>query len=472
MWMPGETFTDSVNGISITVDTATSTGFTVTIGPSIDLEITSLDLVEGELCAGTIPVFRALIRNNSSQESGAFGIRFIQDGLEFDGVHLSIPAEATDSHDHVWKNSNHEDAPILAGEHTLTVIADAGNGIEEPDEGNNEQTIAFTVDTCDEDIPPTTTIALSPLLNAAGWSYRNVTVSLAAVDNDGGSGIASITYSASGAHPIAQKIVPGDTTSFLIWKQGETTVTFHATDNAGNVESAQILVVKLDKSAPVCDVPTTSFTATSLTNTTASVPVEVRWSCSDATSGIDKYLVQRSTNGGTTWTSFSGYTTARSKLAYLVPGTTYLFRARAIDAAGLASAWKTSAPVTIGLVQETPSASVVYGGTWSSGSYTWALGGQVRYTSTAGRTAQFTFTGREVAWIAPKHKNYGIANVYVDNILVGTVDLYAASLQTRQVLFRQEVTPGTHTLKIEVTGTKNAASTGTFVFVDAFVVVQ
>jgi hypothetical protein len=319
---------------------------------------------------------------------------------------------------------------------------------------------------------PVTTAAANPALNAAGWSYRNVTVTLSAVDESGGSGVASVTYRAEGAHPLAPKTVSGATASFVIWKPGETTVTFSATDDAGNVAPEQTFVVKLDKTSPVCSGPTTSFTAPALSSTTANVPVEVGWACTDATSGIDRYLVQRSTNGGVSWSGFSGYTTATSKTADLVPGTSYLFRVRAYDVAGRASAWAVSAPVTVALTQEPPSGNVVYSGTWTSGSFTWASGGTVHSSKIAGHAATLTFTGREVAWIAPKHRYYGIANIYLDNVLVGQVDLYAAAFQMRQVVFHQAVSAGTHTLRIEVTGTRNAAALGAHIYVDAFVVVS
>jgi hypothetical protein len=54
-------------------------------------------------------------------------------------------------------------------------------------------------------------------------------------------------------------------------------------------------------------------------------------------------------------------------------------------------------------------------------------------------------------------------------VLKATVDLYNASMLTDQLLFESEaLAAGPHTLKVRVKGTKNAASSGTEVIVDAF----
>ena len=103
-----------------------------------------------------------------------------------------------------------------------------------------------------DSVPPTTTAALSPLPNGAGWNNSNVTVTLSALDNPGGSGVASIVYSATGAQTIANTPYTGP---FTITSEGTTTVSFHATDTAGNVEGSKTQVVKLDKTPPAVSTP-------------------------------------------------------------------------------------------------------------------------------------------------------------------------------------------------------------------------
>jgi hypothetical protein len=97
---------------------------------------------------------------------------------------------------------------------------------------------------------PVTTVSVSPAPNAAGFNRTDVTVTLNATDNAGGSGVKSITFSATGAQTIAQTTVAGSTATVTITAEGVTTLSFFATDKAGNTEAAKSLVVKIDKTAP------------------------------------------------------------------------------------------------------------------------------------------------------------------------------------------------------------------------------
>jgi len=90
-------------------------------------------------------------------------------------------------------------------------------------------------------------------------------------------------------------------------------------------------------------------------------------------------------------------------------------------------------------------------------------------TANAGARATFSFTGIGANWIAYRDEWSGIANVYVDGALKGQIDTYVkpskAQAQTYSV---SGLAMGNHTLVIEVTGTKSAASGGASVWVDAF----
>jgi hypothetical protein len=100
-------------------------------------------------------------------------------------------------------------------------------------------------------IPPTTTSTPSPIANTAGWNNTNVTVMLNAVDNTGGSGVKQIQFSLSGAQGLISQIVPGSAASVTISAEGTTTLTYFATDNAGNAERAKTLTIKIDKTPPI-----------------------------------------------------------------------------------------------------------------------------------------------------------------------------------------------------------------------------
>jgi hypothetical protein len=75
-------------------------------------------------------------------------------------------------------------------------------------------------------------------------------MTLTATDNPGGFGVYTITFRTSGAQTTAETSVTGASASLPVAAEGTTTVTYYATDKAGNVESAKSLVIKLDKTPP------------------------------------------------------------------------------------------------------------------------------------------------------------------------------------------------------------------------------
>ena len=105
-------------------------------------------------------------------------------------------------------------------------------------------------------VDPVTTAATSPVPNANGWNATSVTVSLAATDLASGildtpaGWVDQVQYSLAGAQTDGPQIVPGSATSFALSTPGVTTVTYFATDAAGNEEATRTHVVKLDGGAP------------------------------------------------------------------------------------------------------------------------------------------------------------------------------------------------------------------------------
>ncbi|MGN6403172.1 OmpL47-type beta-barrel domain-containing protein [Sinomonas sp.] len=97
--------------------------------------------------------------------------------------------------------------------------------------------------------PPTVSVAsITPTPNAAGYNNSSpVTVSLAAQDNAGGSGVASITYALDGGQPAT---VSGAGASVSIGGDGTHTLVYSATDAAGNTSANQTLTVRIDTVAP------------------------------------------------------------------------------------------------------------------------------------------------------------------------------------------------------------------------------
>ena len=108
---------------------------------------------------------------------------------------------------------------------------------------------------------------------------------------------------------------------------------------------------------------------------------------------------------------------------------------------------------------------------WSGGSANVGTGTAAR-SLTAGARAEFTFKGTGVSWIGMRGPAAGLADVSLDGSFIGRVDLYSATEQVQAVLLSLTgLAAGQHTLRIDVVGDKNAASSSTIVMVDAFDVV-
>ena len=135
--------------------------------------------------------------------------------------------------------------------------------------------------------PPTSTAALSANPNAHGWSNANLAVTLNATDNQGGSGVSAITYNLTGSQPGAGT-VPGSTTSVPISAEGVSTLTYFATDNAGNQEAPKSLVVRIDRTPPrmVC-----TASPSVLRPSDHLVPVTLSVSVDDALSGSAGFVL-------------------------------------------------------------------------------------------------------------------------------------------------------------------------------------
>jgi cell wall-associated NlpC family hydrolase len=112
--------------------------------------------------------------------------------------------------------------------------------------------------------------------------------------------------------------------------------------------------------------------------------------------------------------------------------------------------------------------NVLWTGLWGNTATTSASGGCFRSVDKAG-SAALTFKGTSVAWVAAKAPGSGIGHVTLDGVDQGNVDLYGASTVYGQTVWSIDgLADGTHTLSVEWTGTKNAASNGSTINVDAF----
>jgi hypothetical protein len=97
---------------------------------------------------------------------------------------------------------------------------------------------------------PSSAATLAPAPNDAGWNNGPVTVHVTAHDEDGGSGVASLTASTSGAQSKAATTSAGSSLDVPVTAEGTTTVTYFATDAAGNAETPHTVTVRIDETPP------------------------------------------------------------------------------------------------------------------------------------------------------------------------------------------------------------------------------
>lgn len=104
--------------------------------------------------------------------------------------------------------------------------------------------------------PPSVTATVTPDANTAGWhtGADDVLIALTATDEAGGSGVHSITHDTDqpGTEPTT---IEGDHATVTIDTEGVTTVTYSATDKAGNTAPEGSVTIRLDRTAPMLTVP-------------------------------------------------------------------------------------------------------------------------------------------------------------------------------------------------------------------------
>ena len=276
---------------------------------------------------------------------------------------------------------------------------------------------------------------------------------------------ASVTISTSATDPsgVSQIALSNDGTTWttksyassfgwtLAAGNGTKTVWAKWRDTAGNWSTPRSDKIVLDTTAPTATVPA-HILQSGTAIAAGKVPVRVSWAGSDATSGVSRYELSKSTDGGT-WTIVSTSLSSPSVYRSLTPGHTYRLRARAVDKAGNVSAWAYGATFRLTAHAET-STRVRYAGPWSTGSSSAYWGGSAKASSTRGAQATFTFSGRSVAWVAPRSATRGRAAVYVDGTYLVTVDLYSSASQAQQLVWsRTWSTSATRAVEIRVIGT-------------------
>lgn len=106
---------------------------------------------------------------------------------------------------------------------------------------------------------------------------------------------------------------------------------------------------------------------------------------------------------------------------------------------------------------------------WRLVSSSLASGGRYITSDQQGSAVSFTFRGRGVAWLAHVGTTMGRAQVYIDGVSKGTVDLFFTR-NGQATKYFGGLSDSVHTIRIVALGTRNTRSAGTHVTVDRFTV--
>lgn len=110
-----------------------------------------------------------------------------------------------------------------------------------------------------------------------------------------------------------------------------------------------------------------------------------------------------------------------------------------------------------------------YTGTWYSNTNPQQSGGSAVLAVDAGSRASINFIGTGITWNAYRDEYSGIAKVYLDGVLQPLVDTYQSPAKAQSPAYAITGLPSsTHSLTIEVTGTKSALSGGSWIWIDSF----
>lgn len=125
---------------------------------------------------------------------------------------------------------------------------------------------------------------------------------------------------------------------------------------------------------------------------------------------------------------------------------------------------------TVGATTTAETSWTITYNTWYGGSSTSSSGGNYRTSPTANASCTFSFVGSGVDWVTASGTGWGKAEVYIDGVDKGTVDLYSSTQHWQLVKAYSGLAAGPHVIKVKALGTKNTASTSAKVVVDAFIV--
>jgi len=326
------------------------------------------------------------------------------------------------------------------------------------------------------------TVPGAPVIGAATATASTATAAWAPPVTDGGAAITSYTVtmldSAGNPAGTPQTVAGNVTTATFTGLTAGASFSFKvsATNLLGTGPSSAVSNVVTLTAPATTTAPVMSLTVPSGPVSTTAVPASLTWTGTNATG----YELQQSVNGAafadiavcTAATPCASTSTTVSVKPSPTNGTitTYRYQVRATNPAGTFGAYTAGTAFSVPALDNTGGFS--FNGGWGGVNVAGAYNGSVHESSTAGAAANNSnvLSGSTVAWVSTTGPDRGMATVSVDGGAAVTVDLYSATLKPATLVW-QATNLGTatgHTIKVTVLSTRNAASTGNKVDIDAY----
>ena len=230
---------------------------------------------------------------------------------------------------------------------------------------------------------------------------------------------------------------------------GARTVWLRVRASNGAQSPAFPTAVVLDTTLPVVGLPSVA-PARGSTAGKGDIPVRISWLAADL-STIAAASLEVSADSAPFVTETLADPTLTAAVLPLKTGVGYAFRVGATDAAGNAALPVDAAAVTFSKTENTASA-IRYSAGWRRVGTSSASGGSMASSSTKGSSATFKFSGAGVAILGPVGPTRGIARVYIDDILAGSLNAYSSAAGSRRILYSKVLETGPHTIRIVLAG--------------------
>ncbi len=239
-----------------------------------------------------------------------------------------------------------------------------------------------------------------------------------------------------------------------IWLDGITILHAYAVDRDGRLGPWLSLPVRIDTMPPAVSPPRIVFRDGGVVGGTPTSTL-VRWIGTDAQSGVARYELQESVDGGPyrVVAAVNGATTAVARRPVL--DAVYRYRIRATDTAGNVGRWIEGAPSRVSLVDSSDT-RIDLAGRWETMADPEAIEGSLLVATDPGATARLTFDGSAVAVIVRSGVGLGVMQAALDESrLAGPRDVDLGSpVADARVGYRAEWSgTGRHVIELTVAGT-------------------